>query len=255
MSIITEGRSKARKMFRAGERVVTHRQVADMKNALGLGKSVRFQQALVTEVSSTENTCSLQLAGENVTTIDGVHYFDVLPCPNYGAFVATDGEDLFVLSSQGPAPVIQLGRTTDDTTGTSEEDIIWEDPMSGGVPSNNGYDWWDMWLSGTPTRAFFPVPGVWQLHANVYWTSGQTTGRQVTQIKDRAGTSLAHASMNMANASNTIYSQTAVGYIDLDTANTGGVQEYVTVAVFTGEAAVDVENRSRFRMQWCGLTY
>lgn len=84
-------------------------------------KRFRLRQGEITAVAS-DNTCTVTIAGDTDNPISEVNYAStVCPVPGAGCWIATDGDDLFVvatLSPYGPA-VGNMRRTTQQIIGDS----------------------------------------------------------------------------------------------------------------------------------------
>lgn len=182
MATSAKDKKKARQMAEAIGPVVGNQEVRDFKHALGVNKSVRLRQGWVFAMNPAANDVSLWLSGEETTGVDGVRYFDVLPAVDYAVWCATDGEDIFIIASQGPAPVIKLSKSATQTitTGTPTN-IVWQDPS---VPANNGFDYWQAWTSGDNTSLWLPAPGVWELSGICTWNITNATGYRIAYISD-----------------------------------------------------------------------
>jgi hypothetical protein len=196
---------KARNFIRdQGEMARTAR---DFKDALGIGKSLRMRQAEVVSLSKTTETATVKIGGG--TQVAGVRYFSCLPCPGYSVWCMTDGEDIWITHSQGPAPTARLNHTgtQNHTSSGNEQNVDFQDPMdANGVPQNGGWDFWNLWNSGQSARLPVPAPGMYTVNGNLSFAANNT-GRRYALIK-RVDTSNEVAREDEHTLTNTIVSMT-----------------------------------------------
>jgi hypothetical protein len=233
-------------MVRSGE---FGRTARDIKDALGIGKSMRTRQAEVVSLSKTANTATIKIAG--ATQVAGVKYFTCLPCPTYSVWCVTDGEDIYITDSMGPAPVIKWGRTSNINIGNSaEEPVQFEDPTG---PSNNGFDYWAIWANtdaSSRSRMNVPAPGIWRWDTQVAFANG--TGRRYIELQRDTGALVGRDAVQTAVSTGT---QTMTAFATTRHTDATGVWVRCSAFQNSGAAlALDGSNdQNQLTATWRGL--
>lgn len=146
---------------------------AAIANAGGDPK-IRLRQATIVSVQ-TDSTVTLTIAGGS-TQVTGVKVAaSCCPIPGATCWVATDGKDMFVMSTLapvGPAYVFVTRAATQSIADSTFTNIQFDTQVTDNA---------DMWVATSPAQFVAKTPGLYSLNAFSTWPNA-TVGSKVIQV-------------------------------------------------------------------------
>lgn len=147
--------------------------IAALAALMASGDETRFRlrQGEITAVAS-DNTCTVTIAGDTDNPISEVNYAStVCPVPGAGCWIATDGEDLFVVATiapYGPAWGNMRRAVAQSIPNQSWTNITWA-PANVDQQFNYG-------TVNTSTGIQVLIPGLWAISATPTFASSSSAG-------------------------------------------------------------------------------